>query len=68
MQGADWLSLRGVNRKWPETGVARAGPLHVYPLVSLGARASEPLQETTRSGAHWSLQTQRTEVRTDRPL
>lgn len=26
MQGADWLSLRGVDRKWPEIGVARASP------------------------------------------
>lgn len=68
MHGAEWLSLGGVNRKWLEIGVGRAGLLKVCPLMSPGARSSEPLQETSRPGAHWSLQTQRTEVRTDRPL
>lgn len=35
MQGADWLSLGGMDRKWPEIGVARFSPLHIYPLVLL---------------------------------
>lgn len=68
MHGADWLTLGGVGRKWPEIGVGRAVLFKVCPLMSPRARGSEPLQETSRPGAHCSLQTQRTEVRTDRPL
>lgn len=29
MQGADWLRLGGMDRKWPEIGVARASPLPI---------------------------------------
>lgn len=34
VQDPDWLNLRGVDRKWPEIGVARASLRLVCPLVS----------------------------------